>query len=103
MNVVLSTTGMSHSLNSMPMSRSIHGNAASWPMARITSSQGMTTVSIFSWWSLPASSSVDRKTSNSMPTSRPPPGRRRVGEWFSTISTPSSSASSSSHSGLALK
>ena len=41
MNVVLSTTGMSHLPNSMPMSRSIHGNALSWPIARTTVSHGM--------------------------------------------------------------
>ena len=38
--VTLSTTGMPHSSNSMPMSRSIHGNAFSWPIATSTSSQG---------------------------------------------------------------
>ena len=44
--MVSSTTGMSHLSNSMPRSRSIHGNALSWPMARITSSAGRKTVSI---------------------------------------------------------
>ena len=39
-NVTLSTTGMPHSSNSMPMSRSIHGNAFSCPIATSTSSQG---------------------------------------------------------------
>ena len=38
--VVLSTTGMPCLSKSMPMSRSIHGNAFSWPMARMTSSHG---------------------------------------------------------------
>ncbi len=36
---------MSHSPNSMPRSRSIQGKAFSWPMARMTSSHGMITVS----------------------------------------------------------
>jgi hypothetical protein len=34
--VFSSTSGCSHWLNSMPMSRSIHGKAFSWPIARIT-------------------------------------------------------------------
>ena len=46
--VVSSTTGMSHLSNSMPRSRSIQGNAFSWPMARITSSAGRKTVSMTS-------------------------------------------------------
>ena len=58
MNVVLSTTGMSHLPNSIPMSRSIHGNALSWPMARITVSHGMISRPIVSCLSLP-STSVD--------------------------------------------
>ena len=36
--VTSSTTGMSHWSNSMPMSRSIHGKAFSWPTATSTSS-----------------------------------------------------------------
>ena len=40
MNVVLSTTGMSHLPNSRPMLRSMHGNALSWPMASTTVSHG---------------------------------------------------------------
>ena len=39
--VVVSTLGMSHLSNSMPASRSIQGNAFSWPTATSTSSQGM--------------------------------------------------------------
>ena len=38
--VLASTTGMSHLSNAMPMSRSIQGNAFSWPTATSTSSQG---------------------------------------------------------------
>ena len=45
-NVFSSTTGISHLSNSMPRSRSIQGNAFSWPMARMTSSAGRKTVSI---------------------------------------------------------
>ena len=44
--VTLFTAGISHLSNSMPRSRSIQGKALSWPMARITSSQGMITVSM---------------------------------------------------------
>ena len=39
-NVFVSTTGTCHLSNSMPRSRSIQGNAFSWPIARITSSAG---------------------------------------------------------------
>ena len=45
-NVVLSTVGMPHLSNSIPRSRSIQGNAFSWPIARITSSAGRNTSSI---------------------------------------------------------
>ncbi len=38
--VLGSTLGTLHLSNSMPRSRSIHGNAFSWPIASITSSQG---------------------------------------------------------------
>ena len=41
MNVVLSTTGMSHLPNSSPMLRSMNGNALSWPIASTTVSHGM--------------------------------------------------------------
>ena len=41
--VTLSTTGMPHSSNSMPMSRSIHGKAFSWPTATSTSSHSKCT------------------------------------------------------------
>ena len=51
---------------------------------------------------LAASSSNQRSRSNSMPTSLPFSRTNVFGAWFSTISTPSSSASSSSH-GDALK
>ena len=37
--VLVSTFGMSHWSNSIPISRSIHGNAFSWPTATSTSSQ----------------------------------------------------------------
>src|SRR3981081_1294294 len=40
-NVLVSTFGMFHLSNSMPQSRSIQGNAFSWPTATSTSSQGM--------------------------------------------------------------
>ena len=43
MCVTLSTTGMFHLSNSRPMSRSIQGNAFSWPIARITVSHGTMT------------------------------------------------------------
>ena len=85
---------MSHSPNSRPRSRSIHGKAFSCPMARMTSSQGMTTVSITVEWR--ACSSHSRRW-NSMPVSRPSSMTKRVGAWLTRISTPSSSASSSSH------
>ncbi len=39
--VLASTLGMFHLSNSMPQSRSIQGNAFSWPTATSTSSQGM--------------------------------------------------------------
>ena len=48
LNVALSTTGMSHLPNSIPMSCSIHGNAFSWPIASITLSTGMNAPSITS-------------------------------------------------------
>jgi hypothetical protein len=38
--VTLSTTGIPHWSKSMPTSRSIHGNAFSWPIATSTSSHG---------------------------------------------------------------
>ena len=102
MNVVLSTTGMSHFLsNSSPMSRSIQGKALSWPIARITESQPMIVRPVTSCWSLP-SISTDLNWSNSIPRSWPFSVMNRTGCRFSRISTPSSSASSSSH-GDALK
>ncbi len=92
--VTSSTTGISQSPKSMPRSRSIHGKAFSWPMARITSSQGIITVSSTVDCFAPESHS---RTSNSIPTSFPPSTTKRFGAWFTMISTPSSSASSSSH------
>ncbi len=100
--VTLSTTGMSQSPNSMPMSRSIHGKALSCPMARITASHGMITVSITVLRCLPFASTVHSSCSNSIPTSLPSSSTIRRGAWFSMISISSSSASSSSH-GDALK
>ena len=99
--VVRSTTGIPCLSKSRPTSRSIHGNAFSWPMARITSSHGKTTVSMTSLFCFPFSS-VQRRTSISIPTSLPFSTTKRLGAWFSTMWTPSSSASSSSH-GDALK
>ena len=102
MNVVLSTTGMSHFLsNSSPMSRSIQGNAFSWPIASTTESHGSVMRPAGSWISLPFSSR-DVNWSNSIPVSLPFSTMKRTGERFSRISTCSSSASSSSH-GDALK
>ncbi len=99
MNVVRSTSGQSHSLNSMPMSRSIHGNALSWPIARMTSSQGMVTSPTDLPRSMrPFSSMLYSIWSNFMPTSLPSSTTNSFGEWLTTISTFSSSASSSSQS-----
>ncbi len=97
--VVSSTTGMSHSPNVIPRSRSIQGKVFSCPIARITSSQGITTVFTVVERAAPSSHS---RTSNSIPTRRPSSSTKRVGAWLTRISTPSSSASSSSH-GDALK
>ena len=74
--VTSSTTGISHSPKVMPRSRSIQGKEFSWPMARITSSQGIVTVSMVV--EREASSSHSR-TSNSMPTSTPFSTTKRVG------------------------
>ena len=101
MNVVLSTTGMSHLPNSSPMLRSMNGNALSCPIASTTVSHGRISrpmTSCFSPWSV----STDWNLSNSMPVSLPSSMMKRTGWRFSMISTPSSSASSSSH-GEALK
>ena len=64
-------------------------------------SQGTTVRPAGSWTSLPFSSRAV-KVSNSMPVSFPFSTMKRTGEWFSRISTRSSSASSSSQ-GEALK
>ena len=80
MKVLRSTTGMSHSLNSMPMSRSIQGNAVSCPMARITSSHSMILLPSFSLRIRPPSPSVQRTTSNSMAISFPFSTTNRAGE-----------------------
>ena len=102
MNVVLSTTGMSHFLsNSRPMSRSIQGNAFSWPMASTTASHGSVTRPAGSWMNLPFTS-CEVNLSNSMPVSLPFSMMKRTGDRFSRMSTCSSSASSSSQ-GDALK
>ncbi len=100
--VVRSTTGISHSLNSMPMSRSIQGKAVSWPMATMTSSQGIVTVSRVRGRVRPSSPLTHSTRSNSIPTRRPSSTTKLRGAWFSTISTCSPSASSSSQ-GEALK
>ena len=71
--VVSSTTGMSHLSNSMPMSRSIQGNAFSWPTATSTSSQAK------NWSGSPVGTSLRRLLSsysartfsNVMPVSLP--------------------------------
>ena len=86
----------------MPMSRSIHGNAFSCPMARMTSSAGRKTVSTTVDVALPLASSVHSRRSNSIPFSLPSSTTKRFGEWLTTISISSSSASSSSQ-GEALK
>jgi hypothetical protein len=101
MNVVLSTIGMSHLPNSMPAFRSMYGKALSCPMASTTVSHGMMVRPITSWCSLP-SVSTDWNWSNSIPVSVPFSMTKRTGWRFSTISMPSSSASSSSQ-GDALK
>ena len=87
MNVVLSTTGMSHLSNSMPMSRSIQGNAFSWPMARMTSSHGRMIASDDLLLAA-CRCRLDRpERSNSIPSSLPFSMTKRIGAWFSTIST----------------
>ena len=70
-------------------------------MASTTVSHGMISRPMISCCSLP-STSTDLNLSNSMPVSVPFSMMKRTGCRFSTISTPSSSASSSSH-GDALK
>ncbi len=101
MNVVLSTTGMSHLPNSSPMFRSIQGNALSWPTASTTESHGRISRPITSCFR-PLSVSTEWNLSNSIPVSVPFSTMNRTGWRFSRMSTPSSSASSSSH-GEALK
>ena len=83
------------------MSRSIHGNALSWPIASTTVSHGMISRPITSCFSWPFTS-VERNLSNSIPVSMPFSITKRIGCRFSRISTCSSSASSSSQ-GDALK
>ena len=81
-----STTGMSQSPTSRPRSRSIQGNAFSWPIARMTSSQGITTVSTTVEWRACSSHS---SRWNSMPTSVPvlddEPGRGVVDDDLDTL------------------
>ena len=76
-----STTGQSHLLNSMPISRSIQGNALSWPMASITSSQGMNSSPVTLPLSIrPLSSTRYFINSNIMPTTFPSSMTNSFGE-----------------------
>src|SRR5215469_15662872 len=95
--VVLSITGTSHLSNWIPRSRSTHGKAFSWPMARITSSAGRNfSPTMRSALIAPCASSSYSMTSKVMPVRRPFSTTNALGEWLTTISTDSSSASSSS-------
>ena len=70
----MSTTGMPHSSNSMPMSRSIQGKAFSWPTAISTSSHSMTHVGLAGRHQVAAAFVVAlglRPSRTRMPVSRP--------------------------------
>ncbi len=86
-NVTLSTLGIPHLSSSMPMSRSIQGNAPSCPMARMTASAGMNTVSMIlllvSW---PFSSGDHSSRSKSIPLSLPSSMTKDLGAWLMRIS-----------------
>ncbi len=85
--VALSTLGMPHLSNSMPMSRSIQGNAPSCPMARMTASAGMKTVSMtLLLVSCPFSSGDHSSRSNTMPLSLPSSMTNDLGAWLTMIS-----------------
>ncbi len=97
-SVTLSTMGMSQLSNSRPMSLSMKPKAFSWPMARITESQGTVTSLSFFDLSLPSSSSYHSTSANLTPTSLPSSTMNSSGAWLVTISTFSSIASSNSQS-----
>ena len=97
--VISLTTGMPHSSKSMPMSRSIQGNAFSWPTATSTSSHSKV------WSGSPALTSLRRPLasysaftfSNTMPVSLPSLCRNSFGTRKLWIGMPSRAASSFSH------
>ena len=98
-NVTGSTTGMSHFPNSMPMSRSIQGNAFSWPMATRTSSHSKTRSSpVGISRRRPFSSSSRRTWSKRTPVRRPPSCRNSFGTRKLWMGMSSIIASSISHS-----
>ena len=80
------------------MSLSTQGNVFSWPIARITVSQGMTISSIFSEVNLPLSSWSHLSLAKRMPTNFPFSTTYSSGEWFRIKSMSSSKAGSSSQS-----
>src|SRR6478735_1485 len=97
--VVASSTGMPHSSKAMPASRSIQGNAFSWPTATRTSSHSKICSGspVETSWRLPLASRTARTLSKLMPVSLPSVWRKAFGTRQSRIGMPSWIASSFSH------
>ena len=97
--VTLSTTGMPHLSNSMPMSFSIQGNAFSWPTAISTSSHGTSSSGspVGTSDRCPLSSYTALTFSKVMPVSLPPLCSKVLGTMKLRIGMPSCIASSFSH------